>query len=143
MKWSVKKENEEERREEEKPRSPSHPSHHMPTLLLSFLLLLEPPHLCPRPCQEHANPPHHERIPALSYHFPPCLHRFHRFHRFLLQHASHRDAERGKGDVEKGTVQLLLLRRSPGEDVLDRVFGEIGRRKGRVLRGNGRPSLLC
>jgi hypothetical protein len=93
----------------------------------------------PRPRQEHADPPHHEPILPLSHDLFPS---FHRLHRLLLEHASDRDAERGKGHVEKGTVQLLLLDCSPGEDRLERAFGEIGDGEGRVLGSGGRSGLV-
>jgi hypothetical protein len=48
----------------------------------------------------------------------------------------------GEGYVKKGTVQLLILLCSSGEDRLDRAFGEIGNGKGRVLGSGGRLGLV-
>jgi hypothetical protein len=100
---------------------------------------LKPPHLCPRPRQVHADPPHHEPVPCLSYHLSP---RIQLRHRFLLHHSSNRDAKGRKGDGEEGTVQLLLLVGSLGKDVLDRGSSEIEDGKGRGLRSGGLSSLI-
>jgi hypothetical protein len=108
------------REEKKKERSPSHAPHHISSRHLAISISpplrrsLKPPHLRPRPRQVHADPPHHEPVPCLSYRLSP---RIQLRHGFLLNHSSHRDAERRKGDGEEGTVQLLLLLGSLGEDV--------------------------